>query len=180
MSYYNDEYPQAVFLDRDGTIGGNGKLIKPDDFILYPYSKQAIELLKKNEIKVYSLTNQPGISTGETELSKVKEQLITYGFDKVYICPHTEQDDCECRKPKPGMLFKAAEENSLDLTRCFVIGDSWRDMLAANAAVTHKILVKTGDGEVSYRKLEAIYSYVSLDYYAENLFDAVKWILGKR
>lgn len=177
--YYVNKYPQAVFLDRDGTIGGSGKLVKPEDFILYPYTKQAIELLRKNGIKIYSLTNQPGISRGETELGKVRKQLMENGFDKTYICPHTDQDNCECRKPKPGMLFRAAEENSLDLTCCFVIGDSWRDMLAAHASGAHKILLKTGDGEDSYRKLQDIYSHVSLDYYAENLYDAVKWLLKK-
>ncbi len=177
---HKNRCPQAVFLDRDGTIGGSGKLVKPDDFVLYPYSLEAIGLLKQNRIKVYSLTNQPGISRGETKLSLVREQLMAYGFDKIYICPHTDQDNCQCRKPKPGMLFGAAAENFLDLTCCFVIGDSWRDMLAADAAGTRKILLKTGDGEVSYRRLQDMYSYVSLDYYAKDLYDAVKWIIGRK
>lgn len=179
MNCIKDKYPQAVFLDRDGTIGGSGKLVKPDDFILYPYSRKAIGLLKERGIKVYSFTNQPGISRGETLLMEVEEQLMTYGFDKAYICPHTDKDSCVCRKPKPGMLLKAADENALDLTHCFVIGDSWRDMLAADAAAAHKILLKTGDGEVSYKKLKDVYPSVFLDYYADNLNDAVKWLIGE-
>lgn len=80
---------------------------------------------------------------------KLVEHLRTDGghIDAVYMCPHLPQDDCDCRKPKPGLLLQAAEELSLDLLRSWLIGDAWSDLLAGRAAnVQGSILVKTGRG----------------------------------
>lgn len=170
--------PQAVFLDRDGTIGGNGSVLTPDEFVLFPYTQTAINSLKKNGINVFSFTNQPGISRGETTFEKVYAQLLSYGFDDIYICPHIDSDNCNCRKPQIGMLEQASRKHNLDLSKCYVIGDSWRDILAADKAGSKKILVKSGDGLKSIIKLQEEFPTIILDYICENLEEAVHYILN--
>lgn len=170
--------PQAVFLDRDGTIGGSGKLLTPDEFVLYSFAQTAINALKDNGVNVFSFTNQPGISRGETTFEKVQAQLLSYGLDRIYICPHTDEDNCNCRKPKTGMLEQASKEYDLDLSKCYVIGDSWRDMLAADSAGAKKILVKSGDGSKSLVKLQEEFPIITMDYICENLHEAVYFILN--
>ncbi len=136
---------QAVFMDRDGTIGGTGHFVHPDSFTLYPNAQKSIDLLKLAGIRVFALTNQHRISRGEATVEAFNKQFQGYGFDQAYICPH--EDECVCRKPKPGMLIDAAKEHNLDLTKCVVIGDvGSTDMLAAHAVGAKKILVRTGWG----------------------------------
>ncbi|WP_323131803.1 HAD-IIIA family hydrolase [Paenibacillus xylanilyticus] len=110
---------KAVFMDRDGTIGSTGHFIHPRDFELYPNAQEAIALLKKNGIKVFAITNQYRISRGEATFQEFEEQFSEYGFDQSYICPH--EQECSCRKPKPGMLLEASQQHHLDLSRCIVI-----------------------------------------------------------
>lgn len=127
---------QAVFVDRDGTIGGTGH----SDF------------------------------RGESE---------ALGFDAAYICPHDAQDGCECRKPRPGMLLRAAAEQGLDLTRCAVIGDvGGTDMLAASAVGAIGILVRTGWGESSLSDHRNWLALIAPAYIATDLDDAVRWVLS--
>lgn len=139
---------QAVFIDRDGTIGGTGHFIHPRDFVLYQGAQESIKRLKKAGLKVFAFTNQTRISSGEVTEEEFKSQFKAYGFDDSYICPHGKHEGCKCRKPSPGMLFAAAEKYGLDLYRCVVIcdvGDA--DMLAANSAGAKKVLVRTRKGE---------------------------------
>ncbi len=138
-------FPQAVFLDRDGTIGGNGNLVTPEEFVLFPYAQAAINSLKENGI---------------------------------YICPHIDEDNCNCRKPKIGMLEHASRKYHLDLSRCYVVGDSWKDMLAADRAGSKKILVKSGGGLNAMRKLQEEFPHITLDCICENLEEAVDYILN--
>jgi HAD superfamily hydrolase (TIGR01662 family) len=169
---------QAVFLDRDGTIGGTGHFIHPKDFELYPSAQESINLLKKAGLKVFALTNQYRISRGEASLDVFKKQFDEYGFDQSYICPHEIEDNCNCRKPKTGMLIQAAKEYNLDLTRCAVIGDVGdTDMLAAHEVGAIKILVLTGWGESSLRKYRHAWASVSPDYIAKDIKDATNWII---
>lgn len=81
---------QAVFMDRDGTIGGTGHFIHPRDFALYPMAQEAIHLLKANTIPVFAVTNQYRISRGEATVADFEEQFRQFGFDQAYICPHDE------------------------------------------------------------------------------------------
>jgi len=169
---------EAVFIDRDGTIGGNGHFIHPNNFSVYPFFKEAIELLKCHKIKIYAFTNQHRISRGEVTIEDFIKEFKYYGFDKAYICPHSMNSDCECRKPNPGMLLQAAKENNLDLTNCVVIGDVGTDMIAANKVGAIKILVKTGWGEGSLGQYRDSWKDVNPDYIADDLLDAVKFILS--
>lgn len=169
---------QAVFIDRDGTIGGNGHFIHPSKFTLFSFSLVAIELLKKNQLKVFAFTNQNRISRGQATLAEFEKQFKLYGFEHSYICPHPKGDGCSCRKPLPGLLLRAAKEHNLDLHKCIVIGDvGSTDMLAAHAVEAIKILVKTGWGEDSLNTHRHTWAEADPDYIADNLLDAAKWII---
>ncbi|GLX67072.1 HAD-IIIA family hydrolase [Paenibacillus glycanilyticus] len=170
---------QAVFIDRDGTLGGTGRFIHPRDFRLFPSTMEALELLKAHSIQAIALTNQHNIAKGLATEAEFHEEFESYGFDAVYICPHEPEEGCECHKPRPGMLLKAAAEHQLDLTQCVVIGDvGSTDMLAAAAVGARKIIVQTGWGKSSldlYR--DKWYEQATPEYVAEDLLDAVNWLL---
>lgn len=168
---------QAVFIDRDGTIGGTGHFIHPDNFHPFPYSLDAIRRLKELGIKVFAFTNQYRISRGEATYEQFKEQFEKFGFDDSFICPHESTDDCLCRKPKIGLLLEAQKKYGLDLDKCIVIGDVGdSDMLAAYQVNAIKILVRTGWGEASLSKFRSTWTETTPDYIAETLEQAVKWI----
>lgn len=170
---------QAVFIDRDGTIGGTGHFIHPRDFTLYEGVQEAIIELKEAGLKIFAFTNQHRISRGEATLQDFILQFEAYGFDDSFICPHGSDEGCICRKPGPGMLFTAAKKYGLDLSRCVVIGDVGdTDMMAADAVGAKKILVRTGWGEGSLNEYRHKWKEVEPDYIAKNFKEAVKWILG--
>ncbi|MEK4518102.1 HAD-IIIA family hydrolase [Paenibacillus sp. FSL H8-0122] len=171
---------QAVFVDRDGTMGGNGHFIHPRDFELFPYSLEALQLFKKHEIPIIALTNQHNISKGLATELDFRNEFDSYGFYSAYICPHEPEDGCVCHKPQPGMLLQAATDHGLDLTRCAVIGDvGSTDMLAAAAVGARRILVETGWGMQSLNKYRHLwYEQAAPDYIAMDLLDAAKWLVS--
>ncbi|TCZ81306.1 HAD-IIIA family hydrolase [Paenibacillus albiflavus] len=170
---------QAVFIDRDGTIGGTCHFIHPKDFKLFPNAQEAINLLKRVGLKVFAISNQYRISRGEATIEEFTEQFTKFGFDQAYICPH--EQECNCRKPKSGMLIEASEQHHLDLTRCIVIGDVGdTDMLVAHAVGAQKIIVRTGWGEASLTKYRKNWIQTRPDYIAEDILDAVNWILKNK
>lgn len=172
---------QAVFIDRDGTIGGNGHFVHPRNFKPYSFSLHALKLLKEEGLKLFAFTNQHRISSAEASVSEFKEEFSSYGFDDAFICPHSQKEDCICHKPKPGMLIEASQKYNLDLTKCIVIGDvGSTDMLAANEVGATKILVLTGWGNSSYNEYRHTWYEAEPDYIAENLLGAVEWILSSR
>lgn len=166
---------EAVFLDRDGTIGGGNTVVYPGEFQLYDFAKKAIKLLKENDIKIFAFTNQPDISKGLARNQDFIDELFSFGFDEICICPHTHEEGCDCRKPKPTMIIECAKELNINLNNTFVIGDRWSDMLAAENAGSRGILVKTGAG------IEALEKYrnrwTKTEFIAENVLEAVMWIL---
>jgi D-glycero-D-manno-heptose 1,7-bisphosphate phosphatase len=116
---------RAVFLDRDGTIGGDGGYCHPDDFRLFPESYLAIKLLNDAGLKVVVVTNQTHVGYGEITLAQVdasfqrlQTELSAHDahLDGWYVCPHTPSDNCPCRKPSPYLLRKAAVDLNLDLS----------------------------------------------------------------
>jgi D,D-heptose 1,7-bisphosphate phosphatase len=177
---------KAVFLDRDGTIGGTGGGMHPNEFSMYDYSPKAIKLLNDLGIKVFLFTNQTRVSRGYF----TEEELIT-GFglmqedlakesaflDDIFYCPHSPEEGCECQKPKIGLLLEAQEKYNLNLNECYVVGDTGSsDMLAASLAGTKKVLVKTGWGVNSLTTHRDEWKSVHPDHIAENLEGAVDWI----
>ncbi|WGG44610.1 HAD-IIIA family hydrolase [Rossellomorea sp. DA94] len=171
---------EAVFVDRDGTIGGTGHFIHPNDFSPYSFSLDALQLLKDHSIKTFACTNQHRISRGEATFDDFYKEFQSYGFDDAFICPHRSGDDCHCHKPKPGMLLEASQKYNLDLTRTVLIGDvGSTDMLAAHSVGTMKVLVLTGWGQGSLNQYRDSWAEVEADYVAENLLDAVQWVISK-
>jgi histidinol-phosphate phosphatase family domain/HAD-superfamily hydrolase, subfamily IIIA len=138
---------KIVFLDRDGTLNERPPracyVEKAEDFKWLPGAIEAVKLLKENGYTIYLISNQPGIARGnltEEMLSEIHKKMQAdlekngARIDQIYYCPHNWDEGCECRKPKPGMLFQAQKEHSLDLTKCVLIGDDERDIEAGEAA----------------------------------------------
>jgi len=172
---------QAVFLDRDGTIGGTGHFIHPKDFSLYEGVAEALDKLKQANIKIFAFTNQHRIAKKQATMEEFVDQFKELGFDDWFICPHSDSDDCPCKKPRPGMLLEAAEKHGLDLTKCIVVGDvGSTDMLAAHTVGAVKILVKTGWGNDSLLKYRDKWAEAVPDYIADDLTQAVEWILNRK
>jgi D-glycero-D-manno-heptose 1,7-bisphosphate phosphatase len=148
----------AIFLDRDGVLIENKADYVRDwsQVKIYPEAIQALSLPILKNYKIVIVTNQSAVGRGLISLETADEinnrliELIRHQrgqVDAVYMCPHKPDDDCFCRKPKPGLLLQAAKELSLDLPRSWMIGDAWSDILAGqNAGVRQAILLKTGRG----------------------------------
>jgi D-glycero-D-manno-heptose 1,7-bisphosphate phosphatase len=176
----------AVFLDRDGTISEDvGYLNDVSQFRMFPFAAEAIRKLNDANLPVIVVTNQSGVGRGffaESMVHLVHEemtqQLAAAGahLTAIYYCPHTSDDDCECRKPKPGMIRQAAREHGVDMARSFVVGDRYGDVELAQANGGRGVLVRTGYGAEDLRVNSA--SWVQQpDFVADDLADAVNWIL---
>lgn len=169
---------QAVFIDRDGTIGGTGHFIHPNDFSPYPFTRKALKKLKDSEIKIFAFTNQHRISKGEATIDDFRDEFSELGFDDSFICPHSSSEQCKCHKPEIGLLLEAAQKHHLDLRETIVIGDvGSTDMLAGHKVGAYKILVSTGWGERSKSDYRKTWLETEADYYADNLLDAIDWVL---
>ena len=175
---------KAVFLDRDGTINKYvGFLRDIDDFELLPGVAEAVRLINASGYLAIVVTNQPVIARGEVtvpQLQEIHNKMETLlgaegaYLDAIYYCPHHPHKgyegevpelkiDCDCRKPKPGMLLKAAEEFNIDLSQSWMIGDGENDIKAGKAAGCRTALIGTDD----YKQNET----------APTLLDAVNNIL---
>jgi D-glycero-D-manno-heptose 1,7-bisphosphate phosphatase len=165
-----------IILDRDGVINEDRVDFVKNlaEFHLIPGSLQAIAALKKAGHLVAVATNQSGIGRGyysEESLKKIHVHLqnalksFDTQIDLILYCPHLAEDNCHCRKPKPGMYIEIAKHFSADLTQSFVIGDALRDIEAAIKVGAKPILVKTGKGAEQAREyalLAKIPSYANL------------------
>ena len=105
----------TVFIDRDGTIGGNGHYQSLNDFELFPYALSSIARLKAHGMSVFALSNQTHIEKGDMNYYDFFNSLIRMGFDDAFICPHSEQTNCNCRKPKKGLIEQAHRKFSSDI-----------------------------------------------------------------
>ena len=150
-------YP-AIFLDRDGVLIENRSDYVRDwsQVKIIPEAIRALSLAPIKKYKVLIVTNQSVVGRGLLLLKtaqEINQRLINliheHGgqIDGVYMCPHTPEDGCSCRKPLPGLLLQAAKDLSLDLQRSWMIGDAWSDVQAGEAAgMRGTILLKTGRG----------------------------------
>ena len=174
-------------MDRDGTINEEVEyLSRPGDVRLIPGAAEAIRLLNEAGVPAIVVTNQAGVGRGylsEAEVAEIHNelarQLADQGahLDAIYHCPHRPDDGCDCRKPKPGMLEKAARDFGLALKRCFVMGDKVSDLEAGDRVGCRTVLVLTGYGVESREKFRN-YGFEP-DFVAEDLLGAVKWVLGE-
>jgi D-glycero-D-manno-heptose 1,7-bisphosphate phosphatase len=186
----------AVFIDRDGTLTEEvGYVNHPKRLRLLPRSAEAILRLNTAGVAAVVVTNQAGVARGyfsEDTLHAVNgalaRQLKDAGaqLDGLYVCPHHPREgeppfrmDCDCRKPKPGMLLRAAADLGLDLTTSVVIGDKPSDLAVAPAVGARSVLVLTGYGLGEWEYRRATFP-VQPDHVAGDLLDAVDWILRGR
>jgi len=176
----------AVFLDRDGTIGEElGYVNHIDRFQMFPYAAEAIRELNLAKIPVIVVTNQGGIARNifpESLVHEVHKKMIAElaaggaHVDAIYFCPHKSEDACECRKPNPGLLDRAAREHALDLANSWIVGDRYADLAMGHVTGSRGILVMTGYGRGEYELHRATWPRQP-DALAENLRDAVRLIL---
>lgn len=148
----------AIFLDRDGVIIENrDEYVRTwEDVVLIPGALEALTLASSGGWKLVIISNQAGIGKGlipPSTADEINQRLVDiiqqHGgrIDGVYICPHTHQDACECRKPRPGLILRAAHDLNIDLSASLLIGDALSDIQAGqNAGLPRQILVKTGRG----------------------------------
>ena len=180
----------AVFLDRDGTINEQvGYVNHCDRLWLLPGVAQAIKRLNDYHLPVIVVTNQAGAARGyfPEELvprvnAKMEALLAAEGahIDGLYYCPHLKGGkiahldvDCNCRKPKPGMILQAAKEHDIDLERSYVVGDRMGDVAFGQSVGAKGILVLTGYGKGERDFIKG----TQPEHVASDLLAAVEWIL---
>ena len=145
----------AVFLDRDGVLNEaivrDGRPFSPvsvEEFVMIAGVSEACERVRRRGFALVVVTNQPDLARGKqttdgiAAIHKIMADQVC--LDAIYVCPHVDSDNCSCRKPKPGMLFTAAQELRLDLLSSFMIGDRWSDIEAGQRAGCRTIFVANG------------------------------------
>lgn len=167
----------AVFLDRDGVINRqrlvNGKvdmLRSVGDFEWLPGSLDALKRLRAAGLPLFVITNQPDIARGRLPLEtheKIHAKMTAeFQFEAVYTCPHDDSDACDCRKPAPGLIHRAAKEHNVDPAQSFLVGDRGRDIEAGRRAGCRTILIR-----------HPYTDSVTADFEAGNLMEAADIIL---
>lgn len=151
----------AAFVDRDGVLNhripGDTYVTHPDALRVLPHAAEGVRELARRGYAVVVVTNQRGVGRGMMSLAdleavhrKLEEELAAGGarLTGIYACPHDDVARCECRKPRPGLILRAARELSLDLSRSLVVGDSPRDLEAGAAAGVPLLLSIASDGDL--------------------------------
>ena len=159
----SEKLTPAVFLDRDGTlILDKHYLSSPDKVKLYSCAAESVKKLRAAGFKIIVVTNQSGIARGmfsQKDLAKVNRQFLSLlkkqgaKIDGLYYCPHIDDDNCNCRKPKTGMVLQAAKEHNIDLSRSYAVGDSVRDYMLGNNFGGKGVFILTGHGKKQARNL---------------------------
>jgi D-glycero-D-manno-heptose 1,7-bisphosphate phosphatase len=180
----------AVFIDRDGTlIEERHYLARLEEIALFPWSGEALRVLRSAGFAVVIATNQAGIARGlfdeafvRAAHARIDALLEADGahVDGYYYCPHHPDGTvaayavpCECRKPSPGLLRAAARDLGLDLARSYVVGDRWHDVSVALNAGARGLLVRSGYGrDVEHDAPEGVRAAAIVD----TLLDAARWI----
>jgi len=179
---------EAVYLDRDGVLNVElfDYVTHPDELEIIPGAPEAVRRLNEAGLKVAVVTNQSGINKGRYSaegLAAVHDKLEAVfaaagaRFDAVYHCPHRAEDECDCRKPLPGMLLRAAEDLGFDPSRAVLIGDTVRDLQSAGAAGAAEILVRTGKGAAVEATLPL--DEIDPEVVVDDIVAAVDWILAQ-
>ncbi len=169
---------KAIFVDRDGTMGGSDRIEYPGEFQLYPGVQAKFREVQENEMKLFSFTNQPGIAEGHATVKSFQEEMNGFGLDGVYVCPHKPKAGCRCRKPGTGMIERACEDHGLQPEDCYVIGDRLTDMQAAELAGCKGILVTTGAGGDSLRQWQQLDIKTDIKWIAKDIIHALDWLLA--
>ncbi len=179
----------AVFLDRDGVIIENrADYVRSwADVSFLPGALEALRRLQASPYRIIIITNQSAVGRGILTLEDAKsisDRIVTVvereggRIDAIYLCPHDPKDQCTCRKPKPGLILKAANDLEINLSESVIIGDAFSDLEAGQTAGVHaKILVLTGRGKEQLDCMKPNH----LDAFAihNSLLEAVETIIDK-
>ncbi len=178
------QYPikrKTIFIDRDGTlIEEVNHLARTEDLRFFPFTDQAVQMLKADGFLIIVVTNQSGIGRKiftESAMHEIHAQIqneLTVKLDGFYFCPHLPDEGCRCRKPNLGMIEAACAAFPVDLENSWIIGDKALDMALGFNAGIKTALVLTGYGANHQTELSK-----KPDIVADNLLEAVKIILGK-
>ena|SRR6185503_7715839 len=180
---------RAVFIDRDGTLSEEvGYINHPSRFLLFPYAAGAVKLLNDHEWLAVIITNQAGVARGyfdeamiQTVHDNLKRDLQSAGarIDGIYYCAHHPsvgeppyRQDCDCRKPKPGLIRRAATDLNIDVQQSWMIGDRYSDIELARNAGVRAALVLSGYGRGEWENQRSSWQHQP-DLIAENLFEAI-------
>jgi D-glycero-D-manno-heptose 1,7-bisphosphate phosphatase len=186
---------RAVFMDRDGTISEEiGYVNHPARYRVFPFSAEAVKLLNEKGWLAILVTNQAGVARGyfTEELigevhSVLKSELGRNGatLDAIYYCAHHPsvgvapyRSDCDCRKPRPGLIRRASEEFEIDLSRSWMIGDRYSDIELAHNAGLRPAFVMTGYGRGEWEYQREAWKHQP-EIVAEDLLEAVKKIVAE-
>lgn len=180
----------AMFLDRDGVLIEN----RPDyvrqwsHVTILPKAIDALSGFQRAGFKIIIVTNQAAVGRGMMTLNDaqmINERLVKTikerggWVDGVFMCPHKPEDNCACRKPRPGLLLQAAREFSIDIRSSWMVGDAWTDLLAGKAAgVEGTIMVRTGRGaaQLEQTQPEGVQHFLI----CEDVFDAFNHLLLRK
>lgn len=170
---------RAVFLDRDGVLNRafirHGVPTPPRTLeeveILFGV-KESIVLLAQHNFEVVIVTNQPDAARGlvnRDSITQINEFLkLHLGITHFYTCFHEDSDECKCRKPKPGLIQKAAEDLDIDLTKSFMVGDRWRDIAAGQSVGCNCFFI-----DYKYAEKSPLFPFTRVS----SLFEATRIIL---
>ncbi len=174
---------RAVFLDRDGTINEDvGDFCSKEKLVFIPGSIEALRILQEKFL-LFIITNQSGIGKGlfsEEEFLQFNEdfKILLKGegikIMQIYYCPHTKEDNCVCRKPKPYFLKKAEKDFYINLEGSFAIGDHPHDVEMASKVRAGTVYLLTGHGKKHKHELS-----IEPDFIAKDLYEAALWIIGR-
>jgi D-glycero-D-manno-heptose 1,7-bisphosphate phosphatase len=179
---------KVVFLDRDGTINRDSSdyVKNREEFEFLPGSLEAIKNLAINGFVNIVITNQSAVPRNLislNELERVHDMMIQAvaqsggEIKDVFYCPHLPDDDCDCRKPEPGLIYQAREKYGIDLTAAVMVGDSAKDIeCARRAGCGSAVLVKSGKDAGVADELKT--RQIPVDYVAKDLYEAAEWIIG--
>jgi D-glycero-D-manno-heptose 1,7-bisphosphate phosphatase len=185
---------RAAFIDRDGTLSEEvGYINHPSRFLLFPYAAAAVKLLNDQEWLAVIITNQAGVARGyfdeamiQTIHDNLKLELQSAGaqIDAIYYCAHHPsvgeppyRQDCDCRKPKPGLIKLAATDLDIDVEQSWMIGDRYSDIQLARNAGVRAALVLSGYGRGEWENQRSTWQHQP-DLIAENLWEAIVSITG--
>ncbi len=177
---------RAIFLDRDGVIGENrpDHVKSWDEFRFLPGALDALRWLRLAGFHTFVVTNQAIVNRGvvaagvvEDINSRMAMSVARSGgwIDDIRYCPHDYDENCQCRKPRPGMLLQLAAQWQVDLSRSYMVGDAWTDIAAGQAASCRSIMVRTGRGAEQANLSEARQNLAH--HTAADLATAVVWLL---
>jgi D-glycero-D-manno-heptose 1,7-bisphosphate phosphatase len=178
---------RGIFMDRDGTVSEEvGYMYHAGLYKPFPWTGEAVRKINDSGYKAVLITNQAGVERGYFPESMVHEvhsvldeELNRWSarLDGIYYCPHRPETQCDCRKPKPGMILRASREMNIELAESYMIGDRYVDVEAARAAGVKSVLLRSGDGLIEFEK-HGKTSAFQPHFIADNLLNAVEAILN--